>query len=979
MKKIAKRAIALSVAVISGLNVMFANFSSGIFKQTSFTAFAEENDVTFGIDKTYLKTGDTLSVNNPDGYTLKYFVDDQEIQTDALVLTEDYYEKWITVRAYKGQELKAEDKAYFSNLPVLYINTDDGAGIYSREVYKSGTMNVQSNEAADEAVYNGAISIKGRGNASWVWPKKPYRIKLDKKADLFGMGANKNWVLISDYLDECGLRNKTAYEISRELGLEYMDCTWADVIFNGKYAGNYLLCEQVRIDETRVNIFDWENEAKSVAKSIVKAEKKKDNILDQDALEEQMKSDLSWITSGVVNFNGSTYNTDKVYEDTTGGFLFELSDEYDEVSKFKTDTGLKVMLKSPEYLNTNKEMMDYVTEYWKNFESAYRSEDGYVDTAEGRKHYTEFADIDTMVSFWLVLEIMGNDDAIYKSRYAYKDIGSLIKFGPVWDFDYGCGSLAVTYAPTWWKVSQNPNAQAFFKDFIDDPLFIAKATEKYWQVRPYLEELIKDGGILDSNTAYLLKSGLADSARWDRKATWPTKARGFEQDAAMFKQYMQDRIKWMDTQFVTDKKLTSSLYSSKSNFPYTKSDDKIVFKISGAEKDSNTHAPADGIVGSGKDINVSVTVKDTNTASLDTYVNGIYFGSYEVSNKQTNIVLTDESLTASPGMKNVISVIGRNSSNSTTYKNYCTVIQKVPEKAVPEFRTHDLVLSGQMGVDFYLDLSSLTEEEKAESYMEFTVNGRNSEDTYDADFKNATGKYYGFTCYVTSVEMADTIKAVYHYGNGQTIEKEYSVLEYISKIENNAANYDENTLYLIRSIADYGHYAQPFLAASNNWKIGTDHNEMSKYYTDSYSYESIRKETAAYDRVIDLGTSDISEITYSLSLDAETSLNVFVKPKKNYSGDVKIKVKGSSLKSYTAVKQADGRYKVTIPNIAAHQLGNAFTVTAETANGKASCSISAISYVYSVLRAGTFDENALNAVSAFYKYYDATMKYRNKA
>ncbi|MBR0302789.1 MAG: hypothetical protein IJQ80_02965, partial [Clostridia bacterium] len=90
--------------------------------------------------------------------------------------------------------------------------------------------------------------------------------------------------------------------LSRELGLEYMDSAWCDVIFNGEYVGCYLLCEQIRIDETRVNIFDWEAEAKDAAKAIVKAEKKKGNILDQDALEEVMKSDLSWITTGTVDF-----------------------------------------------------------------------------------------------------------------------------------------------------------------------------------------------------------------------------------------------------------------------------------------------------------------------------------------------------------------------------------------------------------------------------------------------------------------------------------------------------------------------------------------------------------------------------------------------------------------------------------------------------------------------------------------------------
>lgn len=980
-KKIVKKAVAFSVAVVSGFSILSAYHDSSFINQTSLTAYAEENEESFGINKTFLKAGNTLEVSNPAGYTLRYYVDGSEIETDALVLTEDYFEKWITVKAFSGSKEVAEDKAYFSNLPVLYINTDDGSSINSRDVYKSGAMSVQSSDEAAAPVYDDKISIKGRGNASWTWPKKSFRLKLDKKADLLGLGANKNWVLIANYLDECLLRNKTAYDLSKEMGLESMDCTWTDVVLNGKYAGNYLLCEQIRIDETRVDIFDWEEEAKDVAKAIVKAEKKNGNTLDQDALEEQMKSDLSWVTSGQVKFNGVTYKTDKEYSDISGGYLFELSDEYDEVSKFKTDTGLKVMLNSPEYLNTNQTMMNYVTNYWKNFEKAYRSEDGYVNTSEGRKHYTEFADIDSMVSFWLTLEIMGNDDSIYKSRYAYKDMGSLIKFGPVWDFDYGCGSIEVDYGSTWWKISQNPNAQAFFKDFIDDPLFIAKATEKYWQIRPYLEELIRDGGILDSNTAYLLKSGQADGTRWDRHATWPSKARGFEGDAKVFKQFLTERITWMDTKFISDATLVKSLYSSKSNFPYTKSDDKLPFTLSSnAAKDTNTKAPANGVIEAGSDVTVNFTVNDSNTVSLETYVNGIYYGSFAVSNKKASIKITNDRLTALPETKNVISVIGKNSSKGTTYKNFCTVIQKEEKITVPQFKTNNLVLSGQMGVNFYLDLSPLTDAEKAASYMEFTVNGKTTSDSFDADFKNTTDKYYGFTCYVTSVEMADTIKAVFHYGNGRTVEETYSVLDYINKIEENESSYDKTTLSLIHSIADYGHYVQPFLAANNNWEIGREHAEMNRYYAESYNFDSVKNKTEQYKRILELGKSDIDKITYALSLNAETTLNVFIKPKSGYSGNVSVTTKkGSTVTSYTAVKQSDGRYKVTIPNISSHQLGDTYVITAATENGTATCSLSALSYVYAVLDDSNSDNTAKNAVSSFYKYFNSTIKYREKA
>ena len=655
-------------------------------RQGAVTAVYETGEAStyISIDKTYLKAGCALPVINPSNLDLEYYVGEERIGGDELVLSEEYYESFITIRAYDAEGALYEDSVYFSKLPVIYIDTDDGRSITSKSTYKSGSMFIQNNTESAKAEYNGVIQIKGRGNTSWSMPKKPYRIKLDKKADLFGMGSNKNWVLIANYLDECFLRNKTAYELSRELGLEYMDSTWCDLILNGEFVGNYVLCEQIRIDETRVNIYDWENEAKDVAKAIAKAEKKKGNVLDGDALEDLMKSDLSWISTGTVFFEGAYYSTGKTYDNISGGYLFELSDEYDEASKFMTSSGLKVMLKSPEFLATNQELMDHVQEFWQNFEDAYCSEDGYVTTSSGeRVHYSELADLDSMVAYWLVIEIMGNVDAVYKSRYAYMDTDSLLKFGPAWDFDWGCGSSAVAYTPEGWKVTKRTLTQCIFKEWVDDPLFIAKATEKYWEIRPYLESLIEDNGTLDQEIAYLTESGLADEARWDRKVTWPNGARGFELDAEMFKEFMVRRIAWLDRQFATDKAAIGNTYTTASGHPYQLSGTKLNISISSAEADTySEHAPANGVVFDGVNTNVAVTVSDPATTHVNVYINGLYFDTFELTDGDVEFTVGSDLFSEQIGKKNVITADGKDQDGSTTYRNYFTVIEKEPPEIV---------------------------------------------------------------------------------------------------------------------------------------------------------------------------------------------------------------------------------------------------------------------------------------------------------
>lgn len=44
--------------------------------------------------------------------------------------------------------------------------------------------------------YNGSGKVKGRGNSSWGYDKKPYSIKLDEKASLLDIPKTKNMQLL---------------------------------------------------------------------------------------------------------------------------------------------------------------------------------------------------------------------------------------------------------------------------------------------------------------------------------------------------------------------------------------------------------------------------------------------------------------------------------------------------------------------------------------------------------------------------------------------------------------------------------------------------------------------------------------------------------------------------------------------------------------------------------------------------------------
>ena len=114
------------------------------------------------------------------------------------------------------------------------------------------------------------------------------------------------------------------------------------------------------------------------------------------------------------------------------------------------------------------------------------------------------------------------------------------------------------------------------------------------------------------------------------------------------------------------------------------------------------------------------------------------------------------------------------------------------------FKTQSLTLGSEIGVKFFLDLSALNPDEKAASYMTFSITGRGKNDlkTTRVNFadavKNADG-YYGFTCKVNALQMADTITATFHYGDDQTVSQTYSIAQYIESFEDVEEYFDEKT------------------------------------------------------------------------------------------------------------------------------------------------------------------------------------------
>ena len=436
------------------------------------------------------------------------------------------YGHWFRLQAEIGGETKLDTRFYFSRLPVLYMTTDDGLTPTPAKEEHAGHIFVQGNDEW-KSLYDGAMTIKVRGNSTKNYPKKPWKLKLDKKTAMFGIEKSKHWVLLANYNDMSQLRGKLAADLANDIGSLGMESTWVECILNGEPQGLYQFMEHIRIDPARVPVYDWEDQAKSYGATDT----------DFSAIDDALEADPGSI-------------------DISGGYLFEFSEEYDEVSKFTTYAGkleMRTMLNKPEFLYTSTNMMNwckgYLQQYWDAVTSPTRMSDG--------RHYSEYADLDSMVAYWLVNELFANNDATKKSRYAYIDRGGKLFFGPVWDFDWGCGSVVVTSKAEYWACAKDNGGDrsrkyGFMKEWASDDCFCRKLYKRYWEIRERYEEVFKDGGLIDTYAPQLAEAGEVNDALWPRSRT-------AAEDRAILKDYLARRAVWLDKQFASVETLMASL------------------------------------------------------------------------------------------------------------------------------------------------------------------------------------------------------------------------------------------------------------------------------------------------------------------------------------------------------------------------------------------------------------------------------------
>lgn len=274
---------------------------------------------------------------------------------------------------FYGHEGVGDDShlTQLTNLPVVSIHTKDNVVPYDKEHLIEAQISIISDNGTTLLSEPG--TIRERGNASRSFPKKPWRIKFDKKQRVLDAPAKaKKWTLINNYGDKTLMRNLLAFELSRRMGMPYTPyATSVDVLLNGEYKGNYQLCDQIEVHKNRVNITEMTPN---------------DN-------------------SGVA---------------LTGGYFLEVDAyAYEEESWFNSNKGNPVTIKSPDSDSITYAQRSYIKSTFNKMES----------------NWKDYLDLNTFLRHFLVGELSGNTDT-YWSLNLYKERDDdMFYTGPVWDFD----------------------------------------------------------------------------------------------------------------------------------------------------------------------------------------------------------------------------------------------------------------------------------------------------------------------------------------------------------------------------------------------------------------------------------------------------------------------------------------------------------------------------------------------------------------
>ena len=269
---------------------------------------------------------------------------------------------------------KSSDKPYLNTgLPVCFIEISTSVSDIPRFEYIPATICVVS--GADTLLAPTQTTIAGRGNSTWGYPKKPYKLKFSKKTAILGMTPEKTFSLLANYCDKSLMRTAIGFTVGRAINQPWVpNSRFVELVINNVHLGTYQLTESVKVSDTRVQLNDT-------------------------------------------------------------GFLIEYDTHYAQANYyFHTQTyNYPIAFKHPDN-NIDANLYTYTKQYMDAFEQALDETD-FLTT----RHYADYIDIQSFAKWYYQKNVLQMEECNRYYQKADTTANSRLCMGPLWDFEWCLG------------------------------------------------------------------------------------------------------------------------------------------------------------------------------------------------------------------------------------------------------------------------------------------------------------------------------------------------------------------------------------------------------------------------------------------------------------------------------------------------------------------------------------------------------------
>lgn len=172
--------------------------------------------------------------------------------------------------------------------------------------------------------------------------------------------------------------------------------------------------------------------------------------------------------------------------------------------------------------------------------------------------YENYIDVDSWVDYYIIQELLANNDMCSRSTYLYKDKGGKLKMGPVWDFNNICDNyLAAEFGTEGFLFAED---KIWYKMLLKDEKFVKKVQNRYKELRKtylseeylmnYIDETIEYlGEAIDRNYdvwGYTFEREYQDSKL---EFLYPIEKnpQSFEEAVLQYKNFLIERGNWLDS------------------------------------------------------------------------------------------------------------------------------------------------------------------------------------------------------------------------------------------------------------------------------------------------------------------------------------------------------------------------------------------------------------------------------------------------